>query len=532
MDMIANHRSGQKRRVFIVAACMALAFGWGLLGSAAPARADELPMVQGLDVPQAVTADVPADAAVPDATAPDAGNPGDDAATSVPQAPVAPEPSFEDSHANIYRLYNPNSGEHFYTSDLNEATSIAGVGWRWEGIGWLAPVSGVPVYRLYNPNSGDHHYTMDEHEQDELARLGWMREGVSWRSEEEAGVLISRLYNPNAQTGTHHYTADANEYATLPSIGWSAEGEAWRATRAQGMAIDPFWLVSPAWGSLERYWVQADGAIAAGRLIGPDEGTGYAAYATPSGAVVRGKWDNGAGYVYVADDEGRLASTEDGKTGWLVTAGYDGGSLQRYYYVADMHAMKSGAFSVDGVDYWGLAGQGYVVRNNAVNTPDGMFIADNDGALTRAQTEHDITLGRALMELQACTSESMSMEEKLYAAFVHIRDDFPEYNPRVPHMKRDGWETIYANDIFVGRGGNCLSCAAAFAFMARAIGYTDVYACNMGHAWAEVNGRVFDPEWARNNHEHSYYDQSYDIQTSQGYKAIFNQGHSWSRVAI
>lgn len=56
----------------------------------------------------------------------------------------------------MWRMYNPNSGEHFYTADTNERDSLCGNGWASEGIGWVAPTSGNPIYRLYNnPRAGE-----------------------------------------------------------------------------------------------------------------------------------------------------------------------------------------------------------------------------------------------------------------------------------------------------------------------------------------------------------------------------------------
>ena len=73
--------------------------------------------------------------------------------------PPIPQASADEGSRDMYRLYNPNSGEHFYTADSNERDHLTGVGWVYEGIGWRAPVqSSVPVYRLYNSNAGDHHY--------------------------------------------------------------------------------------------------------------------------------------------------------------------------------------------------------------------------------------------------------------------------------------------------------------------------------------------------------------------------------------
>ncbi|WP_347401781.1 hypothetical protein [Candidatus Enterococcus murrayae] len=63
---------------------------------------------------------------------------------------------------SIFRLYNPNSGEHFYTANGTEVNNLKKAGWKDEVLGWLAPSSGSNVYRLYNPNAkkaGAHHYT-------------------------------------------------------------------------------------------------------------------------------------------------------------------------------------------------------------------------------------------------------------------------------------------------------------------------------------------------------------------------------------
>ncbi|MCR5048820.1 MAG: Ig-like domain-containing protein [Saccharofermentans sp.] len=83
----------------------------------------------------------------------------------------------------MYRLYNPNSGDHFYTADDAEAENLINLGWNDEGIGWIAPiVSDTPVYRQYNPNefANNHNYTTDETEKDNLISLGWLDENIGW----------------------------------------------------------------------------------------------------------------------------------------------------------------------------------------------------------------------------------------------------------------------------------------------------------------------------------------------------------------
>lgn len=129
----------------------------------------------------------------------------------------------------MYRLYNQWSGEHFYTSDPSERSSLVKIGWTDEGVGWVGPDSeyGKPVYRLYNPYvaGGDHHYTMSLEEYNTLGSLGWHREGVGWYSGGE--MPIYRQFNPYASTGTHNYTASAEERDALVRLGWRDEGVAW-----------------------------------------------------------------------------------------------------------------------------------------------------------------------------------------------------------------------------------------------------------------------------------------------------------------
>ena len=46
----------------------------------------------------------------------------------------------------VYGLYNPYSGEHFFTANEDEAASLTLLGWEEGDIKWYAPVSGDPVY--------------------------------------------------------------------------------------------------------------------------------------------------------------------------------------------------------------------------------------------------------------------------------------------------------------------------------------------------------------------------------------------------
>lgn len=126
----------------------------------------------------------------------------------------------------VYRLYNPNSGEHFYTTQLHEKVNCVRSGWHDEGVGWKAPETGMRVFRVYNPNAGDHHYTVNTHEVAHLKSLGWWDEGEAFYScfVDWPKVNLYRLYNPNAKAGAHHYTPHAYERDQLVRVGWRSEG--------------------------------------------------------------------------------------------------------------------------------------------------------------------------------------------------------------------------------------------------------------------------------------------------------------------
>ena len=146
--------------------------------------------------------------------------------------PVKPnEPDTPDTPAktvDMYRIYNPNSGEHFYTANAAEKDNLVSLGWKYEGIGWKAPEkSDTPVYRLYNPNAGDHHYTTNKAERDNLISVGWKDEGIGWYSDDAKSVAIYRQYNPNAVSGAHNFTSNKGENDWLVSLGWKGEGIGW-----------------------------------------------------------------------------------------------------------------------------------------------------------------------------------------------------------------------------------------------------------------------------------------------------------------
>ena len=187
--------------------------------------------------------------------------------------------------------------------------------------------------------------------------------------------------------GLQRYWVDAGAHAAVPGYskdGWdhytvkagyvlrggTSEGGKMRWADNDGRLRMSGWLVTRGFGQgLQRYWMQG-GEAARSRLV--DAGSGWWAYARPEGYVVRGAYATG-GYVYLADNDGRLAPS-----GWVVSSAY-GQGLQRYWVDASSHACAKGFFKVSGKWYYGR-GEGYVLRGK-MRVGSGMLLADNDGLL-------------------------------------------------------------------------------------------------------------------------------------------------------
>jgi hypothetical protein len=129
---------------------------------------------------------------------------------------------------SVFRLYNPNSGLHHYTTIVKEANNLTKNGWKFEGESFGVPDTGVDVYRVYNKNDGNHHWTKSKEEHDKLVKAGWKSEGVAWKSG-TPGENVYRAYNP--KNGEHLYTRSANEIKVAVSNGWKDEGVAWLSVK-------------------------------------------------------------------------------------------------------------------------------------------------------------------------------------------------------------------------------------------------------------------------------------------------------------
>lgn len=133
------------------------------------------------------------------------------------------------------KLSNPSTGEHIYTTDLNEYNVLGANGWSQEGIqgylldnpGAFNAVTAVPYYRLYQNSTAMHLWTKDPNEYYTLIQSSdWNNEGADGYilpSSTTGDEPLYRLSYPDGR-GLHLWTTDFNEYNTLSAGGWTAEG--------------------------------------------------------------------------------------------------------------------------------------------------------------------------------------------------------------------------------------------------------------------------------------------------------------------
>lgn len=132
----------------------------------------------------------------------------------------------------VFRIYNPFSGDHLFTSSKEEKDFLIANGWRDEGTAWSAPASSkTPVYRLYNSVTGENRYTADAKEQAQLIQSGWTDAGIAWYSDDKKGVPVYGLLNPALPAYNIIYTSSQAEYQQLLLSGWQDLGVAWYAAK-------------------------------------------------------------------------------------------------------------------------------------------------------------------------------------------------------------------------------------------------------------------------------------------------------------
>lgn len=250
------------------------------------------------------------------------------------------------------------------------------------------------------------------------------------------GGVLQRYYIDSsdhaARSGYFHDT-DGKMYFglggrgyVLRGVGRGAYGETLFADNDGVLAVSR-WVVADAFGQgLQRYWFDADGAMAKGRLIDPDkEASGYWAYATDEGSILRGiSIENNV--KRVADNDGKIAN------GWLVTGVFTNGALERYW-------QESGQIVADqlvrvGNGTWAYASSSGAVARGRYAIGDKIYFANNDGVLENAGWLVSSSYGHGLQRYYIDPDE--------HAAIVGFSDaDYAHYTTSDGYVLRGKLQT-------------------------------------------------------------------------------------------
>ena len=232
-----------------------------------------------------------------------------------------------------------------------------------------------------------------------------------------------------------------------------------------------------------------------------------------------------SGCRYYFDKKGNLY------TGWKTVEG------NRYFFSRKgrvgitLGASCSGLKKIDGK--WYFFSPGGILRTKKTKQGDITYYIDgkkhveayrvgdryfkpNGKEMTERQTQDYKTLQTARKIVKEITNDQMTDEQKLRACFDWVME-----KPYLVYRKFDhseNWTNIYANDHFERGGGDCHADGSAFAYLARALGYKDVYVCldcngvtAQGHCWTEINGKVYDPLFAQSRGFSSNYNVTYSV---------------------
>lgn len=214
-------------------------------------------------------------------------------------------------------------------------------------------------------------------------------------------------------------------------------------------------------------------------------------YFRKGGKAAKG-WVTLQGKKYYFDEDGI------GQTG-LVTIG------KRKYFFNDEGVMQNGWQYFDGKKAYFYLKTGKMAVNRTI---DGQKIGKK-GILKQSKVDKTMLQAEAKAQkiLDSITTSSMSMSQKLRAAYNYMCSKRFSYVTWRPFAVYDGWEYDYALEIYNKHGGNCYNFACGFAVLAKVIGYRPYVirgripgrrdGANDGltrHAFVSIEGLYYDPE--------------------------------------
>ncbi len=178
------------------------------------------------------------------------------------------------------------------------------------------------------------------------------------------------------------------------------------------------------------------------------------------------------------------------------------------YYFNSKGVMATGWAKISGSYYFFNRSTGVQKKSTTV---DGIKLKANGKAVVNSSKKTFInTMITARKILLANTKTTDSKATKLKKCFNWVlKHPYKRYRILAQARTSKNWICTYANDVFKKGNGCCVSEACAFAFLAHECGYTSYVCDDTGHAWTEINGKVYDTLFAEAKNYKKYYGSSY-----------------------
>jgi peptidoglycan hydrolase-like amidase len=224
-------------------------------------------------------------------------------------------PNKVDGTSTVYRFFNAQNGDHFYTASEDEKNSI----------------SLSPIYRFLNISNGDHFYTASDAEKDIVAntsKSGYLFEGIAFyahSTQVNGSVPVYRSYNGSI---SHHlYTTSSTE---KDASGYSYENIAFYAFPNQTNDTSPVYRLYNSSGGDHFYTISDQER---NNLLTTDQGSNISVGVwdySKSDLTGSGSFKIDANKNYkIEDKNGNTLATVDGVSSTKVV--YDSGG---YFYTS------------------------------------------------------------------------------------------------------------------------------------------------------------------------------------------------------
>lgn len=236
------------------------------------------------------------------------------------------------------------------------------------------------------------------------------------------------------------------------------------------------------------------------------------AYATPPSANT---FAGLSGYGQVGS--GSALSSNSAKTGWVVKGKHKyyyrhGMKLigkqqigKNYYFFDSAGRMRTGKTTLQGITY-------YLSQNGKMEAyaKKGVFYKPTGKKMSLDEKKDYKAQLKARSIVDRLTTSRMSKSQKLRACYNWIAKTPYHIYHRFKNVR--DWSSDFANDHFIRKfqGRRCSDCnadAAAFGYLALAIGYKDVrvHINKKRHGFTQIDGRFYDPYCAKKRSFSQYY---------------------------